>query len=36
MATFYKNHNFAITYMYVDKIAGKEITDILNTSKFDK
>ena len=36
LATFYKGYYFVIIYMYMDSVAGSEIINMLNASKFDK
>jgi hypothetical protein len=36
LATYYKGHNLSATYIYIDSLAGKQILNILNTSKFEK
>jgi hypothetical protein len=36
LTTFRRNHYLIINYMYVDSASGKEILNILETSKFDR
>lgn len=36
MGTFYQRHYFEIIYFYTDPMAGKQIIDMINRSKFDK
>ena len=36
LSTYRKGQYFEITYFYTDTTAGKEIEDMISTSKFDK